>query len=245
MDTPDRKTVTVVARDVIQAGCEDAAWQALDQLAKDVHRHEPEMLTFLVHAADERKVAIIATCRDIAAYFRLARGAVFAKFAAEHRQLFASPAGAPFANAEQLSMRAGFSRDPGGLHDATPAAAANRHPAVMFEVIGKDQDSLKRFYQQVFGWQYQIGTGAFAYVHFDGNDPPLLGGIGQALPNVPGFEPGHSFYLLVDDLAAVIARAEHAGGKQHMPPTDVDGYHFAMIQDPEGNPIGLITPFDN
>jgi predicted enzyme related to lactoylglutathione lyase len=94
VDTPDRKTVTVVARDVIQAGCEGAAWPALDRLAKDVHRHEP-------------------------------------------------------------------------------------------------------------------------------------------------------LYLLVDDLAAVIVRAEDAGGKQHMPPTDVDGYHSAMIQDPEGNPIGLITPFDN
>ena len=126
-----------------------------------------------------------------------------------------------------------------------PVTAGNRHPAVMFEISAKDQDKLKRFYQEVFGWQYQIGTGQFAYVHFDGNTPPLLGGIGQSLPRVPGFGPGHRFYLLVDELAPVIARAERAGGKQQMPPTAVDGYHFAIIEDPEGNPIGLITPFND
>ena len=29
-----------------------------------------------------------------------------------------------------------------------------------------------------------------------------------------------------------------------MPIAGVDGYRFAMIQDPEGNPVGLIEPFD-
>jgi hypothetical protein len=28
-------------------------------------------------------------------------------------------------------------------------------------------------------------------------------------------------------------------------PTGVDGNLFAIIEDPEGNPIGLITPFKN
>jgi predicted enzyme related to lactoylglutathione lyase len=28
-----------------------------------------------------------------------------------------------------------------------------------------------------------------------------------------------------------------------MPPTAVDGYHFAMFTDPEGNPVGLVAPF--
>ena len=122
-------------------------------------------------------------------------------------------------------------------------ATGNRHPAVMFEISAKDQEKLKRFYQEVFGWQYRIGTGNFAYVHFDGKSPPLLGGIGQSEAGKPGFEAGHRFYLLVDDLDDVIARATKAGGKRQLPPTGVDGYRFAIIQDPEGNPIGLITPF--
>jgi hypothetical protein len=36
-----------------------------------------------------------------------------------------------------------------------------------------------------------------------------------------------------------------ARGVQQMPPTSVDGYLFAIIEDPEDNPIGLITPFNN
>ena len=123
------------------------------------------------------------------------------------------------------------------------ASSANRHPAVMFEIIAKDQAAVKSFYAEVFGWTYQSGTGNFAYVHFPLKARPLLGGIGQANSAVPGFEPGHRFYLLVDDLEAAIARAVAAGGKEYVSPTGVDGYRFAMLLDPEGNTIGLLEPF--
>ncbi len=117
------------------------------------------------------------------------------------------------------------------------------HPAVMFEIIANDQDAMQTFYSQVFGWTYEVGTSGFAYVHFPIATQALLGGIGQAQNGVPGFEPGHNFYLRVDNLETTIAAAEAAGGKQYMPPASADGYRFAMIQDPEGNPIGLIEPF--
>jgi predicted enzyme related to lactoylglutathione lyase len=124
-----------------------------------------------------------------------------------------------------------------------PAAHANRHPAVMFEIIARDQERAKAFYTAVFGWTYEIGSGGFAYVHFPVEATPLLGGIGQAQPDVPGFEPGHNFYLRVDDLDAAIERAVAAGGHRFVEPTAVDGFRFAMIRDPEHNPIGLIAPF--
>lgn len=124
------------------------------------------------------------------------------------------------------------------------APARNAHPAVMFEVIARDQDAMKAFYAAVFGWTYRIGTGGFAYVDFPTTARPLLGGIGQAQQGVPGFEPGHAFYLVVDSLAATIEATEAAGGTLHMPIAEVDGYRFAMICDPEGNPVGLIEPFD-
>lgn len=68
----------------------------------------------------------------------------------------------------------------------------------------------------------------------------LLGGNGQAEAGVPGLEAGHSLYLLVEDLQTAIDRALTTGGSPHMPITRVDGYTFAMIKDPEGNPIGLL-----
>ena len=80
-------------------------------------------------------------------------------------------------------------------------------------------------------------------MHFPAEARPLLGGIGQATEESPGFEPGHNFYLLVDDLDAAIQRAVDAKGMVYVKPTTVDGYRFAMIRDPEWNPIGLIEPF--
>lgn len=119
----------------------------------------------------------------------------------------------------------------------------NQHPAVMFEIIARDQAALSAFYRGVFGWSVQSGTGGFEYIHFPRTQPPLLGGIGQANPAIPGFEPGHNFYLLVDDLEATLDRALAAGASALMPVSEVDGYRFAMFRDPEGNPIGLIAPF--
>jgi predicted enzyme related to lactoylglutathione lyase len=121
----------------------------------------------------------------------------------------------------------------------------NRHPALMFELITRDQAKLKAFYAAVFGWTYETGASGFAYVHFGRQPRALLGGIGQAQPNTPGFEPGHDFYLEVDDLEATIAAAVAAGGELFVEPAAVDGYRFAMIRDPERNPIGLITKFQS
>lgn len=119
----------------------------------------------------------------------------------------------------------------------------NQHPGVMFEIIARDQEKLKHFYQRVFGWHYDIGTGGFAYVTFAEQRVALLGGVGQANPSQPGFEPGHNFYLLVDDLESTLRAIQEAGGTVLMPPASVDGYEFAMFKDPEGNPAGLIKPF--
>ena len=55
----------------------------------------------------------------------------------------------------------------------------------------------------------------------------------------------HSYVEGLDDLDEAITKAKKAGAKVQLPPTPVDGYHFAIIEDPEGNPIGLITPFEN
>lgn len=121
--------------------------------------------------------------------------------------------------------------------------AQNHHPGVMFEIIARDQAAMMEFYRKVFGWHYEKGEEGFAYIHFGTRTLPLLGGIGQSQPDTPGLEPGHAFYIRVDRLEAAIERAISAGGRQHMEPTSADGYRFAMILDPENNPVGLVEPF--
>ena len=253
MSAPISGIVSVIARASVKRGCEDAATHALAMLANDVRTDEPDALTYLVHAplsdgqslpqTDIRQAIIFASFRDIEAFMQHKNGPLFTRFLAEHSLLFKFAGDQPFADFECLSPCAGFNRLALDQTGGDSPFVQNRHPGVMFEVIANHQPTLMQFYKQVFAWNYQIGTGNFAYVHFDGNTPPLLGGIGQADPSIPGFEPGHSFYLLVDKLEDTISRAEQAGGKVHMPPTEVDLYRFAMIQDPESNTIGLIEPF--
>ena len=119
----------------------------------------------------------------------------------------------------------------------------NKHPALMFEIIAKNQLLLVAFYRVIFGWEYVLGTSGFAYIKFPMQSVPLLGGIGQASAAIPGFEPGCNFYLCVDSLIDTLAQVIEHGGSVFVEPTPVDGYQFAMFKDPEGNAIGLIEPF--
>lgn len=258
VETPG--TVSLTSQWFIRPGCEAEVIEAVTQLAANVETEEPDTLTYLVHTQWEGEgnlqslppfnplsLLFFEVYRDAQAFMRHVNGPLFTQFVQQYGTLFISADGKPYTTVQFLSRRAGFVR---GLPRARPASTggdspdANRHPAVMFEVIANDKAAAQDFYSQVFGWSYQVGTGGFAYVHFPLEAQPLLGGIGQANSAVPGFEPGHNFYLLVENLEAAISRALTAGGTQYMEPASVDGYRFAMIRDPEGNPIGLIEPFE-
>ena len=259
MNADMSRTVSLTSSWFIRPGCEPDARAAVQHLAARVQAEEPDTLTYLVHVPlpeDGRLQSLPPSCplsllffevyRDADAFLRHLNGTVFTDFVGRYGHLFVSSNGRPFATVQFLFLHAGFSRllpQAAATGQAGAAVSENRHPAVMFEIIGRDQGMLKTFYSQVFGWKFRSGSSGFAYVDFLLHDLPLLGGIGQADPSVPGFEPGHSFYLLVDDLQAAVERALASGGRRHVDPTGVDGYRFAMILDPEGNAIGLVEPF--
>lgn len=233
----------------------DDALTATRTLAAAVEAGEPGTLAYLIHvpfAGDARLQALppartcsilfFETYASADAFLAHVDGPIFAAFVKDHGDLFVAANGKPFTTVAFLSRHAGFER--GGAAAVRPAAGPeNRHPAVMFEVIAADAAQIAAFYTAVFGWSYEIGTGNFRYIHFPAGTPPLLGGIGQADPDVPGFAPGRNFYLLVDALEPVLERALAAGAQPLMPPTAIDGYRFAMFTDPEGNPIGIVEPF--
>jgi uncharacterized protein len=256
---PNPPSVSLISRWFLRPGCYEQAMPVLAQLARDVRAHEPDTLTYLVHVhgqddprlqplppADPLSILFFETYRDADAFVAHVEGPDFTNFVRDHGALFVAGAdGKPYTTVEFLTRHAGFTRsaEPAATDEGAASGAVNRHPAVMFEIIANDQARMKAFYGQVFGWRYQAGQDGFAYVHFAGSAPPLLGGIGQTIPDLPGMEPGHAFYLLVDRLEPAIAAAVAAGGQEHMPPAAVDGYRFAMISDPEGNPVGLVEPF--
>jgi predicted enzyme related to lactoylglutathione lyase/quinol monooxygenase YgiN len=244
--------VSLTSHWFIAPGREIEARQALMALPAAVQANEPGTLTYLVHTpygADARlqslpppeplRVLFFETYADPDAFLAHVNGPTFTHFVATYGHCFVGTNGKPYTTVQFLDLLAGFVR-PNANEVGT---GGNEHPSVMFEIIAKDAAAAKAFYQRVFGWRYTVGTGGFAYVHFPAGAPPLLGGIGQADPSTPGFEPGHNFYLLVDSLQPVLDAVTAAGGSILMPPTSIDGYRIAMFRDPEGNPIGLIEPF--
>ena len=119
-------------------------------------------------------------------------------------------------------------------------------PVVHFEIGCKDINATRKFYSQLFGWEYAAdGPPNMAMV---GNLGPFAGqpteGIGGHI-NSLGHEPHQyvTFYVQVPDIVATLDQVAKMGGKTIVPKTEVPGMgHFAWFTDPEGNAIGLWTP---
>jgi uncharacterized protein len=249
----DGTTVSLTSRWFIRPGREAEVLGAVRDLAARVQAGEPGTLLYLAHTpwagadlqslppSPPQLLLFVEMYRDRQAFLDHVNGAIFVEFLRRYGECFIPDAqGRPYTTVEFLQREAGFVR---AAVAAVPDAAANRHPSVMFEIIARDQAAAQAFYSRVFGWNYEAGASGFSYVHFPLQVEPLLGGIGQADASVPGFEPGHNFYLRVERLDEAIDAAVAAGGSRFVEPTPVDGYRFAMIRDPEGNPVGLIEPF--
>jgi predicted enzyme related to lactoylglutathione lyase len=120
-------------------------------------------------------------------------------------------------------------------------------PVVHFEIIGRDADRLRRFYAELFGWEFAVGDTVSAAVSAPGNygfiDARLLadaaavnGGVGGG----EGYEPRVLFYVGVDDVEAALARAEALGGRRVLGPDGVPGtLVVGRFTDPEGNLVGV------
>jgi predicted enzyme related to lactoylglutathione lyase len=107
-------------------------------------------------------------------------------------------------------------------------------PVVHFEVIGQDGDKLRRYYGDLFGWE------------FDTDNPMDYGlvngaGIGGGVAKGPDGYEGHvTFYVEVSDVEATLAQAESLGGSRVFGPDQVmEGLVLGQFTDPEGHLIGL------
>ena len=125
---------------------------------------------------------------------------------------------------------------------AAPAAAQTEpmplHTIVHVEVLGADAPRLQRFYKDLFGWTMTLNPVGYGYVPIaPAASTPLTGGVGAS----PQRQPLVTFYVRVDDPAAILKRAESLGGKMLVAPTDVPGgVTIARFADPEGNVIGVV-----
>ncbi len=108
-------------------------------------------------------------------------------------------------------------------------------PVVHWSLVAVDPEGQRHFYSTLFNW--------------DIGDAPIMGipaGIGGPI-NGPaghiqaGSHPGVSIYVQVADLRSTIDAAIELGGKETIPPFDLEnGQSLAAIEDPEGNFVMLV-----
>jgi predicted enzyme related to lactoylglutathione lyase len=108
---------------------------------------------------------------------------------------------------------------------------------VWHDLTTKDVDAAVAFYGELFGWEtedHAAGGGPYKMIRSEGKEQ---GGIMASKPGMPSCWMG---YVCVGDVDAVAARAEQAGGKVYMPPTNMPNVgRMAVIADPTG---GVLSP---
>ena len=92
------------------------------------------------------------------------------------------------------------------------------------------------FYGALFGWDIQEIPGYEGYPMWQA--PNKISGGGLA-PRGDGLEAPRS-YVEVDSIDEALARAAERGGRTLLPRSEIDATSwYAVLEDPDGNPIGL------
>ena len=114
------------------------------------------------------------------------------------------------------------------------------------ELATRDSEAGVTFYTQLFGWdrrdQEMPGMETpYKMVRMNGED--LAGMYDMAGPQFEGVPPHWMNYVQVEDVDAVAAKVEPAGGKLLFPPMDIPGVgRMAAFVSPEGAALSLFQP---
>ena len=113
----------------------------------------------------------------------------------------------------------------------------------------RDPDATKAWYRDVLGLE-ESEHGGFAFAHSKSAARFPKGAMTIFSPfkaESDYFKPSEQtvmFNLMVDDLAAVVARIKAAGGELAQPQEDHDYGKFAWIMDPDGRKVELWEPVE-
>ncbi len=111
---------------------------------------------------------------------------------------------------------------------------------IHFELPADDPERAAKFYQDIFQWKIKKWDGPMDYWMVETGEGP---GINGGLLKRPHPGAGTVNTIGVEDLDAMIAKVEKAGGKVAVPRMAVPGVgYLAYCTDTEGNMFGLMQP---
>lgn len=112
------------------------------------------------------------------------------------------------------------------------------NPVIHFEIAGRDGHELEHFYRSLFDWDIDHrGTDEHGYGFVQNG---TAGPIGGGIRHEPAGGPEVVVYVEVESLEESLEHAMSLGATVRIQAVDTGSVRFAMITDPEGNPVGLI-----
>lgn len=117
---------------------------------------------------------------------------------------------------------------------------------IWYELMTSDAAGAAAFYGAVVGWEFhppQAGA-PIEYWHIGRSDGGSAGGMLQLTADMltGGAHSGWLPYLNVPDVDEAVAAIRDDGGATIMPKTTIDVGAFALVTDPQGAPIYVMTP---
>ena len=114
-------------------------------------------------------------------------------------------------------------------------------PVVHFEIIGTDPAKLRRYYSELFGWEFDTSGTTASPVSEAGNYGFVQASDETGIGGGAGYDPHVTFYVSVPDVEAALQKAERLGGRRSMGPERAPGTDLvvAHFTDPEDHLIGL------
>jgi len=113
------------------------------------------------------------------------------------------------------------------------------------ELMTRDVAKAKAYYAKVCGWEFDEVPMEEGIYHIARVGETMVAGI-MDLADMPGMEAATPYwmtYLAVDDVDAAVKETAAMGGGVHRAPWDVEGVgRVAMISDPAGAALGIMTP---
>ena len=105
------------------------------------------------------------------------------------------------------------------------------------DLTAADVDAARKFYQAVFGWEYDIGGPEFGGYTTARLGQRMTAGLTGPQPGAPPMPAAWSLYFATDSLEADMARAGALGAIDDSPLG-----RFAALLDPSGAPFKIVQP---
>lgn len=140
-----------------------------------------------------------------------------------------------------------------GADDAAPQVPPLNDPATDLRIPGKrvwadlftsDVDGARRFYGELFGWQWRevsVKPERRYGLFLDADGEPVAGVAFRRSPDPEVPYARWVYYFSTPDVEGVLARVKQAGGRVMLPRREVaERGTLAVAADPEGAPFGLL-----